>query len=49
MCRRHPSTMLIYVALLATGCGRPSAETTLVAGSGVTLDQVAGAAGRRIP
>jgi hypothetical protein len=26
--------------LLATGCGRPSAETTLVAGSGVTLDQV---------
>jgi hypothetical protein len=39
MCRR-PSRLLVYVALLATGCGRPSAETTLVAGSGVTLDQV---------
>ena len=40
MCRRHPRIMLIYVALLATGCGRPSAETTLVAGRSVALDQV---------
>ena len=40
MCRRCPSMVLIYVVLLATGCGGPAPSTTLPVAGGVALDKV---------